>query len=112
VIENLPSMAGGGALSAVIMAAIAWFTRKSWHAAQRQDVAAADAGTDIIEMMRAEVGRLSAKVEFLEARGDRQDRRIWQLETDVAMERRYSALLKDVLAQHGIDAPPMPALMS
>lgn len=100
MIENLPSAAGGGLLTLALTALLAFFTRKSWYANQRQDVAAADAGTDVIGILREEVGRLSVRVKACEEElqherqhGRQLEQYIWQLQ----------ALMRDA----NIVVPPM-----
>ena len=87
MIENLAPAAGGGVLATVILSALAYITRKSWYANQRQDVAAADAGTDVIGILREEVSRLAARVKSCEealdherAHGRQLEQYIWQLQ--------------------------------
>lgn len=103
MIDNLPAMAGGGVLSTLILAAFAYLTRKSWHANQRQDVAAADAGTDVIQTLREEVQRLAGRVKACE--------------DDLQHERRHGRLLEGyvwtlqgLMRQANLDVPPMPVL--
>lgn len=109
MIDQLPTAAGSSVLTLAITAALAFLTRDKWRANQRQDVAAADAGTDVIQTLRDEVQRLAKRVKELEdeARLERRHSRrvdlyLWQLET-------YARQLQGMLRQAGLDVPLPPA---
>lgn len=74
----------GAAVAAVGGLLYAWLTKGSRRAAIANEIAATSAETGVIETLREEVTRLSARLTNLEARCDRQARRIWQLEAELA----------------------------
>ncbi len=74
----------GAAVAAVGGLLYAWLTKGSRRAAIANEIASTTAETGVIETLREEVNRLSARLTNLEARCDRQARRIWQLEAELA----------------------------
>jgi hypothetical protein len=88
---NLGTLGAFGAgIAALVTGALAWISGR-----QRRQVEEAGLGAkeDIIEGLRAEVARLSERVQLLEADGYRMRSRVWHLE--------------DELRKNGIPIPPM-----
>jgi hypothetical protein len=97
--DEIPSGLGaiGAAIAAVVGGAIAWVTGRQRRQAEEYgygaDAAGYQAEKDIIGNLRAEVARLSDRVQALETDGLRMRSRVWHLE--------------DELRKHGIPVPPI-----
>jgi hypothetical protein len=87
----------GAGIAAAIAGALAWLTGRQRRQAEEYgygaDAAGYKAEKDIIENLRAEVARLSERVQALETDGLRMRSRVWHLE--------------DELRKHGIPVPPI-----
>lgn len=71
----------GGAIAAALAAMLAWYTRGTRASQERADIAATDASTNVIEVMRGEFNRLAERVHNLETRELRLLRHVYKLES-------------------------------
>jgi hypothetical protein len=90
----------GAGIAALVTGALAWLTgrqrRQAEDSGYSTETVRNQAEVDIIDTLRAEVARLSDRVQALEADGLRMRARVWHLE--------------DELRKNGIPVPPLTGL--